>query len=249
MMKKILCLAALSLLLVPRLGATDNKLEKQLEKTLSRMTLDQKIGQIIQLEINQITYYHPEYELTTLVGYGADKLGALIEKAGLGSRYHAEEMVRNLNPDDFATVYPFYLLSVDLAATEDFIPDEKKMETVFGQYHVGGGEGGDGDVDFAVGLDHGAGFGVLLYDDAALFFGIVDGVDDHIGEVEGVVVFELGEGCAAIVGQFVFFALPRDGFDEHEGQHDDNYRNHQHVEQVFDERVLFEEVLVHNCLY
>ena len=137
MMKKILCLAALSLLLVPRLGATDNKLEKQLEKTLSQMTLDQKIGQIIQLEINQITYYHPEYELTTLVGCGADRLGALIEKAGLGSRYHAEEMVRNLDPDDFATVYPFYLLSVDLAATEDFIPDEKKMETVFGQYHVG----------------------------------------------------------------------------------------------------------------
>ena len=64
--------------------------------------------------------------------------------------------------------------------------------------------------------------------------------------MQRVVLLQFGKGLVQIVGQFLFFPLAGDSFNEHEGEKHDNHRNHQHVEQVLDERVLFEEVFVHN---
>ena len=97
-----------------------------------------------------------------------------------------------------------------------------------------------------MGLDHGASFGVLLDDSAARFLGIEHRVDDDIGEMQRVVVFQLLERGTADIGEFIFLPLSGNGFDKKECQYNDDHRQHQHVKQVLDKGVFFEEVFVHN---
>ncbi len=127
------------LMLVVALASCSQKgtLEKEIDGILSKMTLDEKIGQMIQLEVNQLTYYDPALTYTALMTYDEEKLDGIIQEAGLQGKYHAAAMAAALKPEDLSTVYPFYLLSRDLCVNEGFALDEEKMKQVFGEYHVG----------------------------------------------------------------------------------------------------------------
>ena len=46
----------------------DADLENRVQKQLSKMTLDEKIGQMVELEINMISYSNPEYDVRKLMG-------------------------------------------------------------------------------------------------------------------------------------------------------------------------------------
>lgn len=116
----------------------DNQLrEKKIDRILAGMTLEEKIGQMILLEINQVTYYDSALVYQKLITCSADYLDSLIRNAGLEKKYSASIMKANLDPDRLSTVYPFYLLSQDLNANHGFHADEDKMAVVFGEYHVG----------------------------------------------------------------------------------------------------------------
>ncbi|MCR4843379.1 MAG: glycoside hydrolase family 3 C-terminal domain-containing protein [Bacteroidales bacterium] len=134
-MKKLFLIAAAILAVVLPVTAKDKKMEKELDRLLAKMTLEQKIGQMIQLEITQIAHY--EYDFRDLIKAGPEKVDGLIRRFCLEERYNAEKMFKDLNPSDFATIYPFYILMLDLSAKEGFTVDQQKMETVFGQHHVG----------------------------------------------------------------------------------------------------------------
>ena len=130
-------LAAALVAATPAQCAKAPSLDKQVDKIVSGMTLDQKIGQMIQLESAQLAYVNPEYELTALIGYGPGKLSEIIARAGLQDRYDAASMLSALKPGNFETVYPFYLLSQDLCAREGYSLDSAKLKTVLGDYKVG----------------------------------------------------------------------------------------------------------------
>ena len=136
-MKRTVLMMSLLLALAPRAAAGDVRTEKQLDKIMAGMTLEQKIGQMIQLEVNQVTYYNPEFEYRKLISYGPTKLAAIIKENGLQDRYDAEKMFENLNPQDLASVYAFYTLNLDLCASDGFSLDPEKLKTVFGEHHVG----------------------------------------------------------------------------------------------------------------
>lgn len=136
-MRRFIAALALFLSFLPVAGASDRKMEKDLDRMLSRMTLDEKIGQMILLEINQVTWYNPAFEYRALMQYTPEKVDGIIRDAGLSGKYDAREMFRKLDPNDTQSIYEFYLLSRDLCAGEGFRLDPDKLKTVFGEYHVG----------------------------------------------------------------------------------------------------------------
>ena len=79
----------------------DADLENRVQKQLSKMTLDEKIGQMVELEINMISYSNPEYDVRKLMGKSEKELDALIQKAGLSDKFKAKDMyISNpQNPD------------------------------------------------------------------------------------------------------------------------------------------------------
>ncbi|MBQ9411003.1 MAG: glycoside hydrolase family 3 C-terminal domain-containing protein [Bacteroidales bacterium] len=134
-MKKALLLAATALAILS--ACNNGGREKEIDRILSGMTLEEKIGQMIQLEVNMITWYDPELEYASLVRMGPEKLQRLIDEGGLSLNYNASKMFANLNIEDFGTIYPFYLLSLDLNKAAGFTLDSAKVQSVFGEHHVG----------------------------------------------------------------------------------------------------------------
>lgn len=111
--------------------------EKKIDHILAGMSLDEKIGQMILLEINQVAYYDSTLVYQKLMNCPVDYLDSLIRNAALEKKYDASDMKANLDPNKLSTVYPFYLLSQDLNAQHGFRADEDKMAAVFGEHHVG----------------------------------------------------------------------------------------------------------------
>ena len=136
-MRKILAFAVLAALIL--LVSCDRKspIEKKIDRILSSMSLEEKIGQMVQLEINQIAYYDPQYDFRELIKMGPEKLEEVIREGGLQKRYNASKMFQELDIANLATVYPFYALNLDLCAKDGFALDTVKMQNVFGEYHVG----------------------------------------------------------------------------------------------------------------
>ena len=132
----ILGLLAASLLAVaPAPCVKAPSVEKQVDKILSGMTLDQKIGQMIQLEVTQLALN--KYEFRSLISMGPEELEKIVEEKGLSKQYNVKEMFAGLKEGDVSGLYPFYFLSLALSAGESFILDPDAMKTVFGEYHVG----------------------------------------------------------------------------------------------------------------
>ena len=134
-MNAVWLLAATLLIAAPAPRAKAPSLEKQVDKILSGMTLEQKIGQMIQLEVTQLAYN--QYDLRMLVEMGPGKLEQIIEEKGLSGQYNAQEMFAGLKEGNESGLYPFYFLSLALSAGESFSIDPEKLQTVFGTYKVG----------------------------------------------------------------------------------------------------------------
>lgn len=134
-MKRVLFSAILLFTLTTLVSARSIKMEKDIDRIISGMTLEQKIGQMIQLEITQIAHY--EFDTRSLIDSGQEAVDSLIHTYGLEDRYNVERMYKGLDVNDLSTVYPFYTLMLDLSAQQGFSVDDGKMETVFGQYYVG----------------------------------------------------------------------------------------------------------------
>ena len=102
--------------------------------------------------------------------------------------------------------------------------------------------GGDGDVHFAPWFDLGAGFGVLHQDGAARVTGLIDGVDDNVAQPVGVVVACLVDVQSHHVGHLAHVAVSAIETKKKEYQYDDDHRDGQHQQQVFQYGMLFKKV-------
>lgn len=135
MMKRLIISALIVLALAPIGAAKDKKMEKDIDRMVSKMTLEEKIGQMIQLEITMVAHYEPDF--IQLIQSGEKKVDAYIRQYGFEDHYNAARMFRELNMEDFSTIYPFYMLMMDIATSKGFSVDDEKMKTVFGEHHVG----------------------------------------------------------------------------------------------------------------
>ena len=116
----------------------DADLENRVQKQLSKMTLDEKIGQMVELEINMISYSNPEYDVRKLMGKSEKELDALIQKAGLSDKFKAKDMyISNPQNPDMTHAMQLYAFSQALAAAEPFKIDEGKLDSVINKYKVG----------------------------------------------------------------------------------------------------------------
>lgn len=112
--------------------------DRAVRKIVSSMSLEDKVGEMILLEFTQISYFQPGYTYKDLYAYSGDELDSIIKKFGLEARYNAFAMKAALDPSDLNTVYPFYLLSMDIAKALDPDVDLDKAKTLFGEMHIGG---------------------------------------------------------------------------------------------------------------
>ena len=128
-------IAAALLTIAPAPCVKAPSVEKQVDKIISGMTLEQKIGQMIQLEVTQLALN--QYEFRSLIAMGQEELEKIVEEKGLSKQYNVKEMFAGLKEGDVSGLYPFYFLSLALSAGESFTLDPEKMQTVFGEHHVG----------------------------------------------------------------------------------------------------------------
>ena len=102
------------------------------------MSLDDKIGQMMQFSVDQITYENPEYAVSALKKLSKTEMASLLGKYGLSSQYD----VNSIYATDGTVKMPeggyvLYMVSQPLAKKEGFKVDEGKMQTIFGKYHIG----------------------------------------------------------------------------------------------------------------
>lgn len=110
----------------------DREIEKKVEKKISTMSLDDKIGQMIQLEIDMVLFADPNYSVQTLMKLREHDLAATIKQFGLENAYDSHAMAGNTQAD-----YQFYLLSKAIANKQGYRLDVPKLDTAFAKYRVG----------------------------------------------------------------------------------------------------------------
>lgn len=128
-------LAAALLAVVPAPRTKASPVEKQVDKILSGMTLEQKIGQMIQLEVTQLA--HNQYDFRLLVTMEPEELQQIIDEKGLSGQYNAKEMFAGVKEGETSGLYPFYFLSLALSAGESFTLDPERLRLAFGEHKVG----------------------------------------------------------------------------------------------------------------
>lgn len=139
-MKQILLVASALLLLWNANGQClpqDKTIEKKVEKTLRRLSLEEKIGQMTALEVGLITADDPTYKSEALARLSEDDLDAAIRKFGLEKKYKAADMVLDLSNIDMDRAHKIYDLSLDIAARGEFKLDELALDSLIGKYKVG----------------------------------------------------------------------------------------------------------------
>lgn len=115
----------------------DEDIEKKVETLLSNMSLDEKIGQMIQLEVNMVTYIAPEYNIESLMSKSEKELAEIINRFQLNSSYNSKDMMSEDNRPIPEAGYQFYTLSQAINSKLGFKLDADKLDIVFGEYHVG----------------------------------------------------------------------------------------------------------------
>ena len=136
-MKKIILALALAGSLLAASCTPKSQMEKDLDKMISKMTLEEKIGQMIQIEISKITYKNPEFDFYNIIKLSEEDLAKLIAKYGMQDQYNATAMLAARDIQDWNSLLPFYTLSIQLDKIEGFSLDRDKMKVVFGDLHVG----------------------------------------------------------------------------------------------------------------
>ena len=115
----------------------DIEIEKKIEALISKMSIEEKIGQMIQLEVNMVTYTDPEYSTEALLSKSEKELAEIIRKFDLGFYYDSKSMTdANGRPLPEAG-YQFYTLSRAINNELGFKLDNDKLDLVFNTYHVG----------------------------------------------------------------------------------------------------------------
>ncbi len=115
----------------------DPSIERKVEQTLRKMTLEEKIGQMVSLEVGLITKSDPAYSAEKLGVLSEAELDKVIRKFSLEKKYKASEMVLDLSDIDMDRAHKIYDLSLDIAAMGDFILDEVALDSLIGKYKIG----------------------------------------------------------------------------------------------------------------
>ena len=112
-------------------------MEKQVERILQTLTLEEKIGQMTALEVSLITAKDTSYTTEKLALMPEADLDAVIRHFGLEKKYKAADMVLDLTNIDMDRAHKIYDLSLDIAARGDFQLDEAALDSLIGKYKVG----------------------------------------------------------------------------------------------------------------
>jgi len=140
-MKSILTFCSLFLLtgsLHAQALPQDLKIEQQIKQELKTMTLDAKIGQMMQFSVDQITFNDPKFAVENLFTMSKEDMKALVQKYGLSEAFDTESIY---GADGKVKMpeggYTLYMLSQTLAKNAGFQLDADKMQMLFGQYQIG----------------------------------------------------------------------------------------------------------------
>lgn len=120
---------------LPKDAAIEAKVQAQLQK----MTLEEKIGQMVELEINMITYNDPTYSMQKIMFMDEKELDQTIRKFGLQNQYKASELVAKTPEDrqNMQKMIALYGLSNAITSKLPFKIDEVALDSVINKYKVG----------------------------------------------------------------------------------------------------------------
>jgi beta-glucosidase len=140
---KFICISALALAsdcalaqTVPPAIPADPVIETKVDSQLSRMPLDEKLGQMIQVEINLVTYTDPAFSIPSLMGMGKDSLSAVLQRFGLEQQYPIETLTDADGKIKWEMGYAFYNLSRQINDSLGFHLDKEKLRMAFEKYKV-----------------------------------------------------------------------------------------------------------------
>ncbi len=113
---------------------SDPKTEKKIDKLISKMTLEEKVGQMTQLEIN---FLLPDMmsETMKLSALSESDLSVLLKENGLEDKFDAKKMADPASKRSM--MFQYYSLAQALSSLKGFSPDAAKMDSVFVKYKVG----------------------------------------------------------------------------------------------------------------
>lgn len=117
----------------------DAEIEAKVQAQLQKMTLEEKIGQMVELEINMITYNDPTYSMQKIMFMDEKELDQTIRKFGLQNQYKASELVAKTPEDrqNMQKMIALYGLSNAITSKLPFKIDEAALDSVINKYKVG----------------------------------------------------------------------------------------------------------------
>ena len=114
----------------------DPTIEKTVADELSHMSLEEKIGQMIQVEINMVAFEDPDYTTQALMVAGKEKLAEIIRKFNLEKQFPVDLMLDEQGQPREGAVYGFYMLSHQINVMLGFKVDEEKLRLAFGEHKI-----------------------------------------------------------------------------------------------------------------
>lgn len=103
-----------------------------IDQMVAKMSLDEKIGQMVQLEINQVSYVTQGLSFNDLMALDEQALDKVIKQYKLQDRYDAKQLAGNS-----AEAYQFYLLAQNIQDAIGFKLDDDKLKKAFAEHKVG----------------------------------------------------------------------------------------------------------------
>lgn len=123
---------------------SDPTIEAKIEKQLLNMTLDEKIGQMIELEIGMISWRDPRYDVPALAQMTEQQLADTLCRFELHKQYDAAMLAKRQTNSSLtkgelseADRLQFYWLSNDLLARQPFRIDNAILDTIVSKYKIG----------------------------------------------------------------------------------------------------------------
>lgn len=123
----------------PPMLPRDAAIEAKIEKLLEQMSLDEKIGQMVELEIGMITYRDPRYVVEKLARMSEQELADTLRRFGLDKQHNAAQLALT-TPEDKQNkekLMRLYWVSNDIQSKLPFRLDEAALDSVVGKYKVG----------------------------------------------------------------------------------------------------------------
>ena len=115
----------------------DEELENKVDHILLNMSLEDKIGQMIQLEVNMVTYYDPDYTVEALMQKSKEELSAIFSEFKLESNFDINQMLDSASQPMSGAGYLYYMLNQSINNRFGFKLDDDKLNETFDKYRVG----------------------------------------------------------------------------------------------------------------